>query len=61
MAPARDCTLQLIALDLDIEYEDDDDDDDEVFDCEIDPADVPGNMPFCQHVIGPNKKKQKRI
>jgi hypothetical protein len=60
--PARDCTLQIIAYvklpSLDNTYDIEDDDDDEVFECEIDPADVPGNYAGLSRQLDLSKKQK---
>ena len=63
--PARDCTLQIIAYvklpSLDNTYDIEDDDDDEVFECEIDPADVLGNYAGLSRQLDLSKKQKRQL
>ena len=66
LTPARDCTLQIIAYvklpSLDNTYGVDiEDDDDEVFECEIDPADVPGNYAGLSRQLDLSKKQKRQF
>ena len=64
-ATRRDCTLQIIAYVKLLpglpDYSGDDDDDDEVFECEIDPVDVPGNYAGLSRRLDLSSEQKRRL